>query len=83
MEKESQVRLINDRFMMLEEENKRRFGDKDKRIKMLEEEVQSLSNRVKSNLSTPRNNQNNQNFDSFSPGNNQELRSLRDKLSQK
>ncbi len=83
MEKESQVRLINDRFMMLEEENKRRFGDKDKRIKMLEEEVQSLSNRVKSNLSTPRNNQNNQNFDTFSPGNNQELRSLRDKLSQK
>jgi len=24
---------------MLEEENKRRFGDKDKRIRMLEEEV--------------------------------------------
>lgn len=67
MEKESEIRLLNDKIKLLDEENRRRFSDKDRKIKVLEDEIEALTNKVRSNVSTPRNNQNNQNFENFSP----------------
>lgn len=36
MEKESELRLLNEKFLMVEQENKRRIGQKQKKIRTLE-----------------------------------------------